>query len=89
LIYDHPSLIVARAEQAKKIEKLFAAYNGTPELMTGYDENDVRGKGRQIADNIASLTDRGVDRELDKILSMGVNKSVESSGQSKKMKRSF
>lgn len=89
LIYDHPSLIVARAEQAKKIEKLFSKYNEMPELMADYIEGDVRGKGRQIADNIASLTDRGVDRELDKILFMDAHKSVEISTQSKKIKRSF
>lgn len=67
LIYDHPLVAQQRVGQAEKMEALFRAYEQHPELIPGFSAADVRGKDRQNADCIAALTDRGVDRELDKV----------------------
>ena len=66
LIYDHPLVAQQRLGQSEKMEALFRAYEQHPEIIPGFDASDARGKDRQNADCIAALTDRGIDRELDR-----------------------
>jgi dGTPase len=65
IIYDHPEVEKQRAGQEEQIRTLFLAYKNNPSLMPVY--HDEKPLGRQICDTIASLTDRGVVRELKRI----------------------
>jgi dGTPase len=67
LIYDHPTLTSQRNGQEDALKKLFAAYEQHPDAIQGFHPADPRGKLRQAADAIASLTDRGVERELNRL----------------------
>lgn len=67
LIYDHPDVSIQREGQAERLEAVFRAYEQHPDAMLSFDPSDVRGKERQAADNIAALTDRGVDREFERL----------------------
>ena len=66
LIYEHPAVKDQRQGQIKMLQTLFAVYEQYPDRMEGFNPADRRDKYRQITDAIASLTDRGVQRELEK-----------------------
>ena len=75
LIYDHPQLTSQRNGQEEALKKLFAAYEQHPDAIQGFNPADPRGKARQAADAIACLTDRGVERELNRISELGCDVS--------------
>lgn len=68
LIYDNPAINLPHIEQAEKIRFLFKKYENNTNFITGYIAEDPRGKYGQICDAIASQTDRGVDREINRII---------------------
>lgn len=65
LIYNHNYVASQRARQQKSLESIFSIYESDPNLIKNFDSS--QDKYRQIADAIASLTDRGVTRELNRL----------------------
>lgn len=67
LIYEHPEVAIPHIEQGEKIKHLFNSYEKNPSIMPNFLSNDEKSIYSQICDAITSLTDRGVDREIERI----------------------
>lgn len=87
LIYEHPLVVEQREGQDKKIRLLFDAFQQHPEAIETFSPADERSKSRQVCDAIACLTDRGVDREIERMQKIAPDIFEEKTTQKKKMKR--
>lgn len=68
LIYEHPQISIPHIEQAEKIKFLFSKYEQNPEIIN--IKENVGDIYNRICDHITMLTDRGVDREIERIYTL-------------------
>lgn len=75
LIYEHPEIILTHEIQAEKIKRIFQSLEINNDLIPCLNKDKSENIYLDICDTIARLTDRGVDRFLETINNVQINKS--------------